>query len=189
MQLRGTDPSPQDRRAYIVQFGLFLLVDANVIAVNIIRSLFIGGRIELESDSLLQFVLEAFCRPSMFQEQKLQSRPFAVFAKVVAVTENLCDALERRQRLVLLHERIQPDRQMRISGQASPDAEREACLPSSTDPTANRRQTNIVNFRILAPHRATADADLEFTRQVHKFVVADKQAIRFLQKTNASKIS
>jgi hypothetical protein len=46
-------------------------MNANVIAINVCRGIFFGRFVELKSDSPLQFVKEAFCRPPLPQEEKL----------------------------------------------------------------------------------------------------------------------
>ncbi len=79
----------------------------------------------MKPDAPLQFFLKALGGPAMFQKQKLQPRPFPVFAQLFALAENLGDSLENRNHLVPLHKSVEPNRQMWIGRKAAADSQRK----------------------------------------------------------------
>src|ERR1700709_1533656 len=107
-------------------------MNANVIAIDVIGCVLIRGWIQIESDPIFEFVLKTLCRPTMLQEKKFKTGAFAVLAQVVAIFENLRDAFEHRQRLMLLHKRVQAQSKVRIRRQTAADSQRKTCFGSST---------------------------------------------------------
>src|SRR5581483_11285348 len=63
--LLSRDPSPQHCRADVCQSRMFLRMNADVVAINILRRLLRNSRAQPEPDSPLQFLLETFSRPSV----------------------------------------------------------------------------------------------------------------------------
>ena len=64
MHLLGSDSPAQYRCSDVAIAGLFLGVDADVIAIDIRGRIFGYGGIQLKSDALLQFLLETLRRSS-----------------------------------------------------------------------------------------------------------------------------
>src|SRR5213075_2886618 len=61
--------------------------------------------------------------------------------------------------------------EVRIGGKPTRDAQRKAGFFTVQAPALHRGKSYIINFRIRAPVAATGDGDLEFTRQIVKFIV------------------
>src|SRR3954453_11983313 len=80
LHLVCSNAAAQCNCSYVAQPMLFLGVDANVVAVNIIRSMFFDGRIEFEADAIVQFIQEPLGGPAMAQEEEFQASAFAMFA-------------------------------------------------------------------------------------------------------------
>ena len=75
------------------------------------------------------------------------------FAQSLLVAENLRYPAYYVQRLLRLHKRIDPHAKMRFIRQAAAYAQRIANFVSAT----NSRQSNIINFGIVAPDGAAGD--------------------------------
>src|SRR5579862_34052 len=92
VHLIGGHASAQHRRANVGIARLLLRMNAYMVAIHIGRRFFLDRRIEMESDTPLEFVEEAVGGPAMAEEQKLQARPLAMFAQYVGVAEQFRDA-------------------------------------------------------------------------------------------------
>jgi hypothetical protein len=62
------DSSAQCDRPHIGKTGLFLPVNSDVIAVDIVRRMLLDGGIEFESDTAFKFFEKTLSRPSMPQK-------------------------------------------------------------------------------------------------------------------------
>src|SRR5258708_11467123 len=150
-------------------------MNSYVIVVHIVRSLLRNRRIELESESPVQFFLKGFSRPPMPQKQKLQTCPLAVFPQYIGVAKQFRNSLNHRQHLVPADKRIQPRAQEAFCREPSSNPQREASLGSPVDHSRDRRQTNVINLRVRAPHSASSNRNFEFSRQVIKLRIPLQQ--------------
>src|SRR5580704_655771 len=104
-----------------------------------------------------------------------EPRPLPTLPQRILIPENLRDAAQNSQRLIRLHKRIQSHRKMRISRKPAAHTHRIANFAASIAFPPNRRQSNIINFRIRTPNRAAGNRNFEFSRQVIEVVIRSKQ--------------
>ncbi len=149
----GGDSSAQHHRSDVGKAGLLLRMNADVVAINIVRRMLFDRGIELESDALLQFVEKALRRPSVTQEKKLQTRPLAMFAQNVGVAEQFGNALDDGQNLIPANKRIQSRAKIRLGRESARDSQRETDFRLAANSASDRGQANVVDFRIRAPRR------------------------------------
>ena len=62
----------------------------------------------------------------MPKKKEFEPCAFAVFPKLIGVTENFCNALHHRNDLVPANKGIEASAQMRVGGEASSHAQRKA---------------------------------------------------------------
>src|ERR1700723_1922511 len=110
-----------------------------------------------------------------------EPRPLPTLPQRILIPENLRDAAQNSQRLIRLHKCIQSHRKVRISRKPATHAQRITNFAASIAFPPNRRQSNIINFRIRTPNRAASNRNFEFSRQVIEVVVRPKQ-MRSLQR-------
>ena len=179
MHLFGRNPAPQNGGAHVAVAGLFLRMDADVIAVDVGWSVLGLGRIELKSDPPLQFLLEVLHRPAMPQEEKLQPRPLAMFTQLAGVAKQFGNSTDHRQNLIPTHESIQWRAQVGFGGKSAAHAQAKTNLRLPVNLALGRGQPNIVDLRIGAPNAASGDRNLELARQVVELGIPCQHAIRF----------
>ena len=66
---------------------------------------------------------------------------------------------------------------MWISRKAAAYSQRKPHFRRSTNRAGDRREANVIDFRIRAPDAATGYGNLEFARQIVELVVADKETV------------
>ena len=88
------DAPAQYRRAHVAVSGLLLGVNPDMVAVDIGGRNFLDHRIQLESDTPLEFGLEARRGPPVAQEKILQAGALAALAQFVRVAEDFGHASE-----------------------------------------------------------------------------------------------
>ena len=150
-----------------------------MIAVNIIRRIFLDRRVKLESDSLLELSEKTIRRPSVAQEQKFQARALPMLTQYIGVAKQLRDPFDHWKNLIPAHESIQPRRQIRFSREPPGHAQRKSDFIFSVRAASLRGQTHIINFGIRAPDAASSDRHLELARQVVEFGIPRQQLRRF----------
>ena len=153
-----------------------------MVPVNIDWGFFRHRGVKPESDAPLQFRLEAFRRPALFLEEEFEPGRLAALAQDVRVAEDLRDPLDYRNDLVPPRESIKSHSEVRVGGESAADSRRKADFRMSIACAGDRRQANIVDFRIGAPDPAASDADFIFARQVVKRWVAHQQTRRLQDK-------
>ena len=151
-------------------------MDAHVIAVDVFRWILVHPGGQREAEAPLQLGLEARRGPAAVQEKKLEPRLLPVLPQDVAVAEQLRHAAHDRQHLPPAHESVEPPSQVRVGGQAAPDAHGEAHLARTG--VAHGGQPQIVDLGIDAPAPATGDRHLVLARQVVEVRVAVEHARR-----------
>src|SRR6266850_6040917 len=102
---------------------LFLSVNSDVIAIQVVGDLLVSRRLELKSDAALKLRLECFWRPTVLQEKEFQTGSLAIFTKYITIPEYLGDTFQNRNDLLLLDERVEPRREMGVGRKASANAE------------------------------------------------------------------
>src|SRR6266481_6365683 len=108
----------------------------------------------------------------MFEEQILQPRVIATFAQLTGRAKYLAHRPAHRKHLLPRDKSVQPDRNMRLGGKPSADANGKTSF-TTTGPFANcGRERQIVDLRIGTPVAASADTDLVFARQSVKIRIA-----------------
>src|SRR6202140_5349748 len=141
-------------------------MNSHMVAINIGGRRFRDSGIELKSNPALQFVQKTLGRPAMPQEEKLQSRPLAMFAQHIRVAKQFRDPLYGGQHLMPTNKRVQPLSQVGFGGEPSRNSQRETDLGYPANYTGDRGQPNIVDLRIRAPHAAPGNRNLEFSGEV-----------------------
>src|SRR5271170_5319078 len=101
-------------------------MNSDVIAIDVVRRMFLDCRIEPESDAVFEFFEKALGGPAVTQEEKLHTRALAVFTENFGVTEDLGDALDHRQNLIPLNESIETRAEIRIGRKPAAHAQRKA---------------------------------------------------------------
>ena len=142
-QLGSGHAPAQHRKAHIAEPWLFLPVDSHVIAVNIVGNLFFDRGIELIAKPAVQVGQKGLGSPAFAKKQMLHARPVAAFAQALLIAEELGDLTHHRGDLVLLHERIQANPQMRISRETAAHADRKSHLRSRD--TAGVRPMSLIS--------------------------------------------
>src|SRR5258708_23212318 len=104
---------PQDVRADIRKALLLLHVNADVIAMNVRRKLFVLGGIERKAKPILQCGQERFRRPAMLQEQKFKARTLAVLAEYFPFTKKLRHTAYHWDNQLPLYENVHTNDTMR----------------------------------------------------------------------------
>ena len=126
LHLVGGDAAAQHNRSDITKPGLLLRVNSDVIAINVVRRMFFGSGIECEPDSLVQFGQKAFGRPSVAQEEELQTGAFAMLAQDLGIAEELGNALDHRHDLIPADERVQARAEIGFGGKPTGNSQRES---------------------------------------------------------------
>src|SRR5512146_707745 len=145
-------------------------MNTNVVAQNIVRHLLFDAGSDLEVDTRLKLSKEALCRPAFTQEQVLEAGAVTALTQNILIAEDFSNGTRYRYSLLRQHERIKPNRQVRLVRQAAANAQRKTRLSIAH----SRRKRNVVDLGIGAPVRATGSADFEFARQVHEQWIALK---------------
>ena len=83
VQLLRRDASAQDRCAHVHQAGLFLVVHADMVAVNVGGNVFAFAGVKRKTDALLKIGEKRFRGPAMLEKEKFQARAFAALAQHV----------------------------------------------------------------------------------------------------------
>ena len=79
--LSGGDASAEDCGAYVVEAGLFLRVNADVVAIGVRRREVFDRRDRVEAETSVEFAEETFGGPAMLSEEMFQSSAIAIFAE------------------------------------------------------------------------------------------------------------
>src|SRR5579859_5033966 len=116
--VRG-DASPQCHRSHVRKTVLLLGMNADVVAIHIVRWIFFNGRVQVESNAILQFIQEALGRPAVTEEQEFQASSLAMLAQYVRIAEQFCDALHDGQHLIPAHKGVKPRSKIRLSRKAT----------------------------------------------------------------------
>ena len=115
LHLIGADAAAQDSGADIAETILLLRMDADVVAIEVVRE---ALRVLRDRDwkprRCSSLVLEALRRPAVAKEQKLQSRAFAMLAQVGRNRGRVPRSLDDRHDLIPAHERVQTSGEIRI---------------------------------------------------------------------------
>ena len=119
--LGGGYSPPQNGGTDIAEAGLFLAMNADMVAIEVIRRLLRDCGIEAEADAALELVLEILGSPALLEEEKFQACALAILTKLFAVAEKFGDAFNNRDYLVPADESIEAQSQVRICGEASAD--------------------------------------------------------------------
>src|SRR6266550_1283062 len=141
-------------------------MNADMVTVNIVRRTLFKRWIELESDAVLQFAEKTISSPSVPQEEELQARALAVFAQDVGVAEEFGHALDHRHNLIPADERVQARAEIGLCRKSTGNSQGETNLGLAANRAGYRGQSNVVDFRIRAPHGASGDGDLELAREI-----------------------
>src|SRR5262244_180953 len=171
-KLCGSDSPAQNGGANVIESGLLLMVNTQMVAVNVERNFFGLGRIELKPDLPFEFVEKALCRPAVLQEKVFQAGFVAALAKDFAGAEDLRNASCDGNDLVLPDEAVQFHGEMWLGRESAADADIKTNFPLSVAVSRRGRKRYVVNFRIAAPVAATRDCHLEFARQIVEFAIA-----------------
>src|SRR5579864_4730131 len=115
----------------------------------------------MESDALLQFLLEIISSPAMLKKQEFQPRPLAMLSQLAGLAKQFSDALDNGLDLAPTHECIQARREMRFGRQSTANPQREPGFGFSIQRARDRSQPDIVDLRISAPNPAARDRDFE----------------------------
>ena len=132
-------------------------MNTDVIAVNVSGRLLRFSRIKLKADPAFQIFQEGFRGPSVAQEQELQTRALTMFAQHIRVAEQLGNSTDHRQNLIPPNKCVEALPQVRLRGESPSHAQRETDFRFSADDSSIRRQANIIDLWIRAPHFASGD--------------------------------
>ena len=121
--IRG-DSAAKNRCPHVKQAGLFLGVNADVVAIHVVRRQFVSGRFELEPETLLEFRRKTLRSPAVTQEEDLR-RARSRFSRSTSLSRNLSNPAQDRNDLILLHEGIQTSREVRIRRESTGDTKGE----------------------------------------------------------------
>ena len=175
MHLVGCNSSPQHYRSDVRKTGLFLCVNADVVAINVVGRMLFHCGIETEPEPLMQLVEKLLSRPSVTQEEELQASALAMLAQNFGVTEQFGDPLDHRHNLTLLNKCIEARTKIRLRRKTSSNTQGKSNFFLPANRARDRGQANVINFRIGAPGVASGDGNLELSRQVVKFRVSREQ--------------
>ena len=154
-------------------------MNADMVAIEVIRRLLRHCGIEAEADAALELVLEILGSPALLEEEKFQACALAILTKLFAVAEKFGDAFNNRDYLVPADESIEAQREVRVCGEASADTQREAKFGIWTLFATNRCKAYIVDLRVSAPDVAAGDANLELAGEIIKIGVANERLCGF----------
>ena len=120
------DSPAQHRRSDVAIARLFLSLDSDVVAVDISRRMFARRWIEMESNSLLQFLLEIVSRPAVLKKQELEPRPLTMLPQLARLAKKFSDAFDNRLDLIPSNKCIQAGREMRLGRESAANPKRKA---------------------------------------------------------------
>src|SRR5664279_3034894 len=146
-------------------------MDANVVAIDVVRHLLVNAGLKFEADLLLQLGKESLGCPTLAQKKVLHAGTVTALAQYLLVAEYLDHTLSYCYGLVRPHKAVQLHGQVRFGGEAAAHAKGEANLGSA----ANSGERDVVDLRIRAPDGAAGDAYLELARQVEECGIGGEQ--------------
>src|SRR5258708_33342390 len=170
-QLLREDPPPQHGRPNIGVACLLLEMNADVVAVDIVGRKLGYAALEVEWQPPLNRFQRALRRPTVLQEEILETRSLAVLSQDIRIAKHLRHRAKHRHDLIPSDEGVEPPGEVRLRRQASTQPERE---PNLAVKATDRGQSDVVDLRVGAPDAASGDGDLEFSRQVVDLWIADK---------------
>src|SRR6266852_451862 len=176
LHLIRRDAPPEHGDAHVAVARLPLRVDADMVAIRIVRRVIGHARRERSVEALLDRGLEARGRPAVLEEQELETSPLAVLPEHVGIAEDLGDRPDHCQRASARNERIEPDAEVRVGREPTTDADGKADLARFR--VTDRREADVVDLGIRAPGPAARDGDLELPRKVVEGRVAVHQLRR-----------
>ena len=175
VHLCGGDASSEDGSANVVEAGLLLGVDADVVAIRIWWCGLFDAGIEIEAEAGVEFAEETLGCPAVLGEEMFQARAVAIFAQAILVAENFCDGSDDGDDLIVMNESIETNGEMRIGGESAANANGEAYFALAIALADGGRETDVVNFRVGAPDGAAGDRDFEFAREIVEIAVGREQ--------------
>ena len=120
-QLLCRDAPAQDCRTHVAVSRLFLSVNPNMIAVGVGGWFFFDHRIQLESDTALEFSHEPRGGPPVPQEKVLQAGALAALTEYVGVAEDFGHTLDDGNHLIPAYKGVQALAEQRLSRQPASD--------------------------------------------------------------------
>src|SRR5579872_151131 len=154
-------------------------MDADVVAIDVLRRMFFDRRIEFETDSLVEFVQKAFGRPSMLEKEEFETGAFAMLTQGVRFAEQLGNSFYNCENLIRPNESIQPSGEIWFRRQSTGNAQGKPGLARACNSACDRGQANVIDLRVRAPRMASHNRYLEFARQVVEIGIA-REKLRYL---------